>query len=88
MEHNPFVWLYFALQWLLDILFSPAKPQPGASLTRPKIAVIGAGLTGVSAASHIIGHGFDVHVFEASGKDKLGGIWSVSWSRCNMLGKY
>ena len=75
---SPIVLLYVALQWLLDILFSPAKPRPGASLAGPKIAVIGAGLTGVSAASHIVGHGFDVRIFEANDRDKLGGIWSVS----------
>ncbi|KAK5989735.1 putative monooxygenase [Cladobotryum mycophilum] len=43
---------------------------------RPRIAVIGAGITGVSAAAHIIGHGFDVTIFESRGKANLGGIWS------------
>jgi cation diffusion facilitator CzcD-associated flavoprotein CzcO len=43
---------------------------------RPRIAVIGAGLTSVSAASHIVGHGFDCRVFEAGPKGNLGGIWS------------
>ncbi|EHK97331.1 putative Dimethylaniline monooxygenase [Glarea lozoyensis 74030] len=45
-------------------------------LGRPKIAIIGAGLTGVSAAAHCVGHGFDVQIFEAGPKEHLGGIWS------------
>ena len=34
--------------------------------------------TGVSAASHCVGHGFDVTIFEAGDEKNLGGIWSVS----------
>lgn len=75
---HPFVFLYELWQWLLNILLSPNAPQPGAKLGRPKIAIIGAGLTGVSAASHCVGHGFDVQIFEAGPKKNLGGIWSVS----------
>lgn len=59
-------------------IFSPEPPAPGARLRRPRIAIIGAGLTGVSAASHCVGHGFDVVLFEAGDKSHLGGIWSVS----------
>ena len=76
---QPILFLYNLLQWLLDSLFSPNPPPPNANLRRPKIAVIGAGLTGVSAASHIVGHGFDVQIFEAGGRDELGGIWSASY---------
>ena len=75
---NPFVFLYQLVQWFLDKLLSPNPPQPGVKLGRPKIAVIGAGLTGVSAASHCVGHGFDVQIFEAGPREHLGGIWSVS----------
>lgn len=71
------MWAYLLLQWFLDKVFSPKPPPPHASLSRPKIAVIGAGLTGVSAASHIVGHGFDARIFEAESKDNIGGIWSV-----------
>ena len=78
MELNPVAWVYFVVQWLLDALFSPKPPRVDTTLSRPRIAVIGAGLTGVSAASHIVGHGFDVHIFEANDRSKLGGIWSVS----------
>ena len=77
MELNPIVWLYSALQWLLDALFTPPPPKAGDGLHRPRIAVIGTGLTGVSAAAHCVGHGFDVALFEAGDQKNLGGIWSV-----------
>lgn len=47
------------------------KPQTGL-----RIAVVGAGLTGVSAAAHCIENGADVVLLEAASKDKLGGIWA------------
>ena len=40
----------------------------------PRIAVIGAGITGVSAACQIVGLGFDCHIFEAG--ESVGGIWN------------
>ncbi|KAI9674197.1 MAG: hypothetical protein M1817_002015 [Caeruleum heppii] len=73
---DPIVWLYQCLQWLIDKIFSPSPPPPNAHLTRPKIAIIGAGLTGVASASHCVGHGFDVTIFEAGERKQLGGIWS------------
>lgn len=77
MASSPMYWLYTILQWLIDKIFSPHPPAPGAKLRRPKIAVIGAGLTGVSAASHCVGHGFEVTIFEAGDSDHVGGIWTV-----------
>jgi monoamine oxidase len=77
---HPFAFLYQVWQWLLDKLLSPNPPPPHAHLRRPKIAVIGAGLTGVSSAAHCIGHGFDVRIFEAGPRESLGGIWSVGES--------
>lgn len=74
---NPILFLYNVFQWLLDLLLSPTPPQPQTHLTKPHIAIVGAGLTGVSAAAHCVGHGFDVTIFEAEGPDNLGGIWSV-----------
>lgn len=71
-------WIYALVQWVLDKLLSPKPPPPNAVLSRPRIAVIGAGLTGVSAAAHSVGHGFDVTIFEAGDEKNLGGIWSVS----------
>lgn len=74
---HPFAFIYQLIQWLLDKILSPDPPAPGEKLGRPKIAIIGAGLTGVSAASHCVGHGFDVQIFEAGPREQLGGIWSV-----------
>lgn len=78
MEFHPIFYLYSILQWILDKLFSPTPPPPHARLHRPRIAIIGAGLTGVSSASHCVGHGFDVTIFEADDEKSLGGIWTVS----------
>lgn len=77
MDFHPIQFLYSILQWILDKLLSPNPPPPYAHLTRPRIAIIGAGLTGVSSASHCVGHGFDVTIFEAGDEKSLGGIWSV-----------
>lgn len=75
---TPIFFAYQIFQWVLDKVLSPTPPPPHADLKRPKIAIIGAGLTGVSAASHCVGHGFDCRIFEAGPKENLGGIWSVS----------
>jgi hypothetical protein len=76
---------YMLFQSILIWVFSPAPPPPASTangLPKKRVAVIGAGLTGVSSAAHCIGHGFDVQLFEARPKDKgLGGIWSVRCSR-------
>lgn len=77
MEFHPIFWIYSLIQWVLDKFLSPTPPLPKASLGRPRIAVIGAGLTGVSSASHCVGHGFDVTIFEAGNEKSIGGIWSV-----------
>lgn len=76
---HPLLFLYQFIQWLADKLLSPNPPAPGAPLRRPKVAVIGAGITGVTSAAHCIGHGFDVAIFEAESSDNLGGIWTVSF---------
>lgn len=73
-----FMWWFNVYQFVLAKLLSPTPPPPGKKLRRPRIAIVGAGLTGVAAASHCVGHGFDVMVFESGGKDALGGIWAVS----------
>ncbi|KAF5375284.1 hypothetical protein D9758_000548 [Tetrapyrgos nigripes] len=69
---NPFLLLFQLFQWLLDKILSPDPPPPNANLRRPRIAIIGAGLTGVSAASHCVGHGFESMIFEAGGRERLG----------------
>ena len=78
-----FTWIYMIFQAVLTRIFSPVPPPPTAQeskdLPRKRVAVIGAGLTGVSSAAHCVGHGFDVQIFESRPKEKgLGGIWSVS----------
>ena len=78
MAFSPVFWAYTVLQWILNKIFSPNPPPPNARLHRPKIAVIGAGLTGVAAAAHCVGHGFEVTVFEAGDEQHVGGIWTGS----------
>lgn len=77
-----FTWLYLILQAVLRYVFSPVPPPPTTGdkqdVPRKKVAVIGAGVTGISSAAHCVGHGLDVQIFESRPEDKgLGGIWSV-----------
>ena len=74
---HPLLFLYQILQFIIAKLLAPNPPPSGRHLGRPKIAVIGAGITGVTAAAHCVGHGFDVVIFENGGRDQVGGIWSV-----------
>jgi cation diffusion facilitator CzcD-associated flavoprotein CzcO len=69
-------YVYELLQRLVIYLFSPRAPPPSAHLQGPRIAIIGAGITGVSAAAHCVGHGCDVVIFEKRPRHNLGGIWS------------
>ncbi|KAI1493521.1 monooxygenase [Biscogniauxia mediterranea] len=73
---HPFIFIFQIWQWLADKIFSPTPPSPSTHLGRPKVAIIGAGITGVTSAAHCIGHGFDVVIFEAGDEKNLGGIWS------------
>ena len=81
--NSPILFIYQILQFFIDKLLAPNAPTPRAELSRPKIAIIGAGLTGVSAASHVVGHGFDCTLFEAGDRKSLGGIWSVRILNCS-----
>lgn len=84
-----FSFVYVIFQALLNWIFAPAPPpptSPASNLPKKRVAVIGAGLTGVSSAAHCVGHGFDVQIFEARSKEKgLGGIWSVCYSTSYLL---
>jgi hypothetical protein len=74
---------YFLTQTFFAWIFGPSRHQTKSfqGLPKRKIAIIGAGLTGISSAAHCVSHGFEVKIFEARGKEKgLGGIWSVSQS--------
>ncbi|KJA21925.1 hypothetical protein HYPSUDRAFT_186828 [Hypholoma sublateritium FD-334 SS-4] len=73
------IW-YVLVQVAIIYLFKPPPPPPNSSkeLSNPRgrIAVIGAGVTGVSSAAHAIAHGFEVVIFEQTSESKLGGIWA------------
>lgn len=75
---HPIDFTYQVGQYFIDKILSPSPPDPSKPLGRPNVAIIGAGITGVSAAAHCVGHGFDCTIFEAGDADQLGGIWSVS----------
>lgn len=45
---------------------------------RPRVAIIGTGITGIGAACQCLDSGFDISIFEANSKTDLGGIWAVS----------
>ncbi|KAI0821751.1 FAD/NAD-P-binding domain-containing protein [Trametes gibbosa] len=71
-----FNYFYMVVQYIIVWLFKP-PPPPGPDYPKhPKgrIAIIGAGLTGVSSAAHAIAHGFDVVIYEQG--DSVGGIWA------------
>ncbi|CAN8102071.1 unnamed protein product [Discula destructiva] len=73
---HPISFVYQVGQYVTSKILSPAPPNPSKPLARPKVAIIGAGITGVSAAAHCVGHGFDCTIFEAGDEGQLGGIWS------------
>ncbi|KAI0065151.1 FAD/NAD-P-binding domain-containing protein [Artomyces pyxidatus] len=66
---------YILLQLCIIALFKPSPPK-GDKLEKPygRIAIVGAGLTGVSSAAHAIAHNFDVVIYEE--KQHVGGIWA------------
>ena len=70
------MWWFQLYQLVLAKILSPDPPPPGKKLHRPRVAIIGAGLTGVSAAAHCVGNGFDVQIFESGPREQLGGIWA------------
>ncbi|KAG5972613.1 hypothetical protein E4U58_006333 [Claviceps cyperi] len=72
---HPLLFLYQMLQWLINAMLSAKPPRADAELSRPRIAIIGAGITGVTSAAHCVGHGFDVVIFDSGTKEQLGGIW-------------
>ena len=57
--------------------FSKLDPAHGHDkLKMLRIAVIGGGVSGIGAAAHISELGFDCHIFEAGGEERIGGIWT------------
>lgn len=61
-----FCFTYYLFSFLQPPPPSPELPQQ----VNGRIAVIGAGLTGVSSAAHAIAHGFDVVIYEQT--DEVG----------------
>ncbi|KIJ62461.1 hypothetical protein HYDPIDRAFT_176544 [Hydnomerulius pinastri MD-312] len=54
--------------------WKPTPPPRRIEHPYARIAIIGAGLTGVSSAATAISHGFEVVIFEKA--DRTGGIWA------------
>lgn len=52
------------------------NPSSSSPLDQPiaRVAIIGAGITGISSAAHFLSNRFEVVIFEQS--DSIGGIWS------------
>ncbi|KAJ7633034.1 FAD/NAD(P)-binding domain-containing protein [Roridomyces roridus] len=69
---------YIFVQHLIILLYKPPPPTHPEEPRNPygRVAVIGAGLTGVSSAAHCIAHNFEVVLFEAGPREELGGIWA------------
>lgn len=61
--------LYAAYQLAVRALFAPGKhPRSKKSRSnkpRGRVAIVGAGLTGISSAAHCVAHGFDVVIYES-----------------------
>ncbi|EJU04623.1 FAD/NADP-binding domain-containing protein [Dacryopinax primogenitus] len=76
MINHIFKLFYMTVQLLIVSIFKPRAPKTDGPLKRPygRIAVIGAGLTGISTAAHAISHNFEVEIFEKN--DAVGGIWA------------
>ncbi|KDN48464.1 FAD/NAD(P)-binding domain-containing protein [Tilletiaria anomala UBC 951] len=70
--------IYLLIQAILSWLFAPLPPSQHAD-QKPlgHVAVVGTGITGISTASHLLGHGFEVTIFtEDADESHIGGIWS------------
>jgi len=70
--------LYMAYQYIVCVLFTPHRPDPQKYKSeekkfRGRIAVIGAGVSGVASACHAIANNFEVVMFDKH--DRPGGIW-------------
>ncbi|PKI84466.1 hypothetical protein MVES1_001525 [Malassezia vespertilionis] len=67
------IYVYECIEVVINYLYSPLPPkQPGNKFGH--VAIIGAGLSGISSASQLISQGFEVTIFEEH--DETGGIWA------------
>ncbi|KAI0260377.1 FAD/NAD-P-binding domain-containing protein [Gloeopeniophorella convolvens] len=73
--HAVLNFVYIAIQLVIIRLFKPTPPK-SERLNKPsgRIAVIGAGLTGISSAAHCVSHNFEVVIYDEH--DSVGGIWA------------
>ncbi|GAA5871132.1 hypothetical protein JCM16303_001701 [Sporobolomyces ruberrimus] len=68
-------YVYLLYQSILAYVFSgPYHPLREGQKPLGRIAIIGAGLTGISSAAHAVDHGFEVVIFE--GEKSVGGVWA------------
>lgn len=76
-KHNPLLhpilFVFQLLQWLVSKILAAKPPGRKPVLSRPRVAVIGAGITGVTSAAHCIGHRFDVVILKPAGRTRLVG---------------
>ena len=68
--------LYELVQSIVIWIFSPPRHYATKHDNGLRLAVIGAGISGISSAAHCTGHGAAVTIFEARSKNCLGGIWA------------
>ncbi|KAH9821883.1 hypothetical protein DFH28DRAFT_1079067 [Melampsora americana] len=77
------------LQYLISKIYSipPPKLPRERKSSLGRIAIIGAGITGVSSAAHCVGNGFEVVIFER--KESTGGVWNeVNSTSCLQLNSW
>ncbi|KAH9823907.1 hypothetical protein DFH28DRAFT_921424 [Melampsora americana] len=67
--------LYGFVQFIISQIFVVKFTKTKVEKPLGRVAIIGAGVTGVSSAAHLISHGFEVVIYEQ--KPKLGGIWAA-----------
>lgn len=64
--------IYYLYQTIIDALFTP--PYRPVIQPRGRIAIIGAGLSGISTAAAFIANGYEVVIYDSD--EKIGGIWA------------
>lgn len=66
------LYFYMLYQYLIHTLFSPRYIPPTKDF-KPlgRIAIIGAGLTGISSAATLVDHGFEVVIYESKPVSKI-----------------
>lgn len=81
---------YSSSGWIvsLTVVLLDQSYQPPPEGVKPfgRIAIIGAGLTGISSAAHAVSHGFDVVIFESEGvRDASVGAIGRALTSCDLL---